>query len=395
MTAEGNKRMLGRAVVAALALACVAMPRGTASAAGASTWSVQRLPVPSSAVTVPLSCSSSTACTAVATDYPFPSSNGDVLLAVRWNGQGWSRELMAEPAVGSTDLISGISCPSASSCVAVGGSSTGDPPGPYAPLVERWNGAAWSVAPVPAPPGRRRSSRLISVSCSSPSACTAVGEAASRTPGRPASALVERFDGTNWSIEHAPGGPLVGVSCSSRFACTAIGNTARQTIAEGWNGSRWSIEPNPHPRPFGGPGGENVLSGVSCISRDACVAVGYSTWDSESVRVTLAERWNGSHWTTQPSPDPIRLDVLNSVSCSSGGSCVAVGDSSNRAGNATLPLVERWRHGRWSLIRAPRRLSTGHSTDSTLLGVACFANATCLAIGDAQGGPFATEFASE
>ena len=386
--------MFGCVVVAVVVVACLlALPCGNASAAGTSGWSVQWLPVPSSAVTTPLSCSSSTACTAVAAYYPFPSSDVDVLLAVRWNGRGWSREVMAEPSGSNTVLVSGISCPTGSSCVAVGGFNSGDRPSRYIPLVERWDGTMWSVQPVPAPAGAGLSSRLTSVSCTSPTACTAVGESVSRDRTTP---LVERWNGTTWSIEHATGGSLISVSCTSRLACTAVGRAANETLGEGWNGSTWSIQPNPHPRRFGGPGGDNELGSVSCASRDACMAVGDSGWGSgfNSVSITLAEHWNGSRWSVQPTPNPIQLDQFNSVSCPSIRSCIAVGYYTDRAGDATLPLVERWRGGRWSVLPTPRSLSAGKSADPALLAVVCFANGNCLAIGDAEGGSFSVQFSS-
>jgi hypothetical protein len=388
---------ISKGLRAAAALAWpLAFTSASASAASAPDWLVQRLPVPSSAVTSPLSCSSSTACTAVAAYYPFPASDNDVLLAVRWGGRGWARQVMPEPAGSSTVLVSGISCPSGSWCVAVGGSTSGDPPGAYVPIVERWNGAVWSLERVPAPARPGLSSRLTSVSCTSPIACTAVGQSVSRNPRRRAAPLAERWNGTTWSIQHAIGGPLTGVSCASRLACTAVGDTADQGFAEGWEGSGWSIEPNPHPRGFGGPDGDNELDSVSCASRDACIAVGDTSWETvlNSVRITLAERWNGSRWSVQPSPNPIQLDDLTGVSCWSSSSCIAVGDYTNRAGTATLPLVERWRGGRWSMLQAPRRLSTGKSADSTLLAVDCFGNGGCVALGDAEGGPFSVQFAA-
>jgi hypothetical protein len=387
--------MTARRLSSWVVVACVLTPTcGTASAAGGR-WSVQWLPVPSSALTSTLSCSSSTACTAVAAYYPFPFSDQDVLLAIRWNGRGWSREVMPEPAGSATVLASGISCPAPTSCVAVGGSSPVDTPGRYVPLVEGWNGAAWSVEPVPAPRGNQLSSRLISVSCTSPIACTAVGQTVSRNSARRPRSLVERWNGRTWSIEPAPGGPLISVSCSSRLSCTAIGNTTHETLADGWDGSRWSIEPGPRPRPFGGSDGENELSSVACTARDACTAVGDSSWGSvsNSVRITLTERWNGSRWSVQPSPNPIQLDNFNSVSCSSGSSCAAVGDYTDRTGGATRSLVERWEHGRWSVLPTPRRLYRGRSADSTLLTVVCSAKGGCMAVGDAEGGPFSVEFA--
>jgi hypothetical protein len=395
MTAQGISAGVSRRTrlgIGAFAAACLlALPFANASAAGASGWSVQWLPVPSSALTVPLSCSSSTACTAVAAYYPFPSSDSDVLLAVRWDGRGWSREVMPAPAGSETLLVGGISCPSGSSCVAVGGFTAEDHPARYVPLVERWSGTMWSVEPVPAPAGNGLSSRLTSVSCTSPTACTAVGASASPHGTTP---LVERWNGIRWSIERANGGTLISVSCTSGAACTAVGRAANETLGEGWNGGRWSIQPNPHPRSFGGPGGDNELGSVSCVSRDACMAVGDSSWGSgvNSVRITLAEQWNGSHWSVQPTPNPIQLDEFDSVSCSSIRSCIAVGDYTDRAGDATLPLVERWDGGRWSVVQTPSSLHTGKSANPALLAVACFATGKCLAIGDAEGGPFSVQF---
>ena len=390
-------RTRSRVVAVQLAVACLlVLPCGSARAARTSSWSVHWLPLPSSAVTVPLSCASSTACTAVASYYPLPPppTARDVLFAVRWNGRGWSREVMAEPPGSSNVLAGGISCPSLSSCIAVGGFSLRAAPGRYLPLAERWNGAVWSVDPAPVPAGRGLSSRLTSVSCTSPVACIAVGQTVSGNSRRPPAALVERWNGVTWSIERATGGPLISVSCTSGLVCTAIGGGGREALAERWDGMRWSIEPAPHPRRFGGPNGQNALASVSCTSRDACVAVGDSSWGSvfSSVRITLAEHWNGSQWSVQRSPNPIQLDGFNSVSCPSRGSCIAVGDYTDRAGDATLPLVERWRRGRWSVLATPRNLSIGKAADSTLLAVACFANGNCVAVGDAEGGPFAVTF---
>jgi hypothetical protein len=324
---------------------------------------------------------------------PVPSSDHDVLFAVRWNGQGWSGEVMAEPAANSIALIGGISCPSGAWCVAVGGTTAAARPGDYVPLVERWNGAAWSVDPVPTPAGRGLSSRFSSVSCTSPTACTAVGESIARSSKRPTTPLIERCNGTTWSIQHAASGTFAGVSCTSSHDRTAVGDVANRTLAEAWNGRRCSLEPDPHPRAFGGADGVNQLSGVSRTSPDACMAVGYSSWGTVNpARITLAARWNGSRWAIQPSANPLDLDEFKSVWSASRSSCVAVGDYSNRAGTASLPLVEQWHRDHWSALPTPRRLSTGRAADSTLVSVECFARGSCLAVGDAEGGPFAVQF---
>ena len=303
---------------------------------------------------------------------------------------------MAEPPGNGTVLVSALSCPSASFCVAVGG-STGAAAGRYTPFAERWNGAGWSVEAVPGPARPALSSRLTSVSCTSPIACTAVGESVSRNPRRPPTPLVERWNGTTWSLEHASGGPLFSVSCSTRRTCTAVSDVAGRRFAEGWDGSTWSPQPNPHPRAFPAPNGDDELGSVSCASRSACMAVGYSTWGTgfNVVRITLAEYWNGTSWSVRRTPNPIQLDDLKGVSCYSAHSCVAVGDYTDRGGDATVSLVERWHGGRWSVLPTPRRLSAGKRSDSALQAVTCFAKGGCIAVGDAQGGPFAAEFSSQ
>src|SRR5262249_59492360 len=83
------------------------------------------------------------------------------------------------------------------------------------PLVERWNGTNWTIQHTPNPTGAA-SSVLGGVSCTAPSACTATGTAANRP-------LAERWDGVKWRIQHTPspagGGFLAAVSCTSAVAC--------------------------------------------------------------------------------------------------------------------------------------------------------------------------------
>jgi hypothetical protein len=70
-----------------------------------------------------------------------------------------------------------------------------------------------------------------------------------------------------------------------------------------------------------------VLLGVSCSSSTACTAVGYyKTVDSMTVAMTLAERWDGAKWSVQTTPNAANYDrsYLNAVSCAAGG-CIALG----------------------------------------------------------------------
>jgi len=60
------------------------------------------------------------------------------------------------------------------------------------------------------------------------------------------------------------------------------------TLAEVWDGTSWSSRPTPNPKDPGTNG--SVLSGVSCASATACMAVGH-------YYAGLAEAWNGTSWS--------------------------------------------------------------------------------------------------
>ena len=154
--------------------------------------------------------------------------------------------------------------------------------------------AGWSIQTTPNPAGGS-DVILNGVSCASASACTAVGG-----PAQPATtgvALAEGWNGTTWSIQHTPnptGGSLIilnGVSCTLASACTAVGSTSTGTttvtLAERWNGTKWSIQHTPNPS----GSSATILSGVSCSSVSACAAVG--GWSNGTAGVTLAESWSG------------------------------------------------------------------------------------------------------
>ena len=73
----------------------------------------------------------------------------------------------------------------------------------------------------------------------------------------------------------AGGNFLAAVSCVSANMCMATGHRLNSigaivTLAESWNGTRWSVLPTPSPGSNG-----NLLNGVSCASPDFCMAAGY------------------------------------------------------------------------------------------------------------------------
>jgi hypothetical protein len=182
-------------------------------------------------------------------------------------------------------------------------------------LAEQWNGTSWAIQPTPIPAGAYTSA-LSSVSCAAASACIAVGVSGLSNP------LAEQWNGASWTIQPTPGGgPLHGVSCPAANACTAVGGLGTP-VAEQWNGTAWTTMTVL--LPAGNNGGE--LSSVSCTAATNCTAVGYYTLSS-GPHLTLAEHWDGTAWTIQPTPNPPGAvgSYLSGVSCTAATACTTVG----------------------------------------------------------------------
>ena len=252
-----------------------------------------------------------------------------------------------------------------------------------------WASAApgsWTLQSTPNPPGAT-SSTLAGVSCSSPRACTAVGNFTSSTGA--GVMLAERWDGARWSIERTrvpnqlDTTLLFGVACPSRRSCVAVGSLIAidghaVPLAEQWRGRRWSIGNPPIPA-RANRRQVSYLADVSCASPRSCEAVGYSGTSAGTAGVPLAERWNGIRWTNQPILDPptAAAAFLSGVSCVSPDSCVAAGFFNNRAGEART-LVERWDGTEWGIEPSP---TPAAAETVQLERISCSTPLACLAVG--------------
>jgi hypothetical protein len=250
--------------------------------------------------------------------------------------------------------LAGVSCVSPSFCEAVGSSSSTSAGG-----AEQWNGTAWTLQAVPGGP-------LAAVSCTSASFCTAAG-----TDGH-----VDMWNGTSWSAQPSTTGfsSLNSVSCTSSSSCEATGFGPVGDEAEGWNGTAWSAQATPPPA-----GGSSVgLTAVSCTGAQSCEAVG-DYFSSSFQQVALAEVWNGTAWAVQhtpPSPPASSGDSLAGVWCTSANSCTAVGQYANSL--ASPPIAEVWNGTAWHQQFPPNHPYAGQNV---LNGVSCGASNVCTAVG--------------
>jgi len=246
-------------------------------------WQLDSLPNPGSGTEEEIeltgvSCTAPAVCTAVGW---YSVGSGRVLLVERQNGASWS--LQAPPSISSDNGFASVSCVSAARCVAVGFYyNTGGQPLVLQSFAETWDGTQWSSQPVPSAPGFDPVSELDHVSCTSASACTAVGWSTTNNP--PAGfTLTERWDGTSWGIQSTPAPPPTGnsgglnaVACTSSTVCTAVGVYGADLLAEGWSGGVWTVQTVPNPAVTAvDPPDATTLYGVSCPSSGTCFAVGH------------------------------------------------------------------------------------------------------------------------
>jgi len=324
-----------------------------------------------------VSCATRTSCVAVG--YAASRGGSQVALIERLRGGRWRIDLAPVPEDATDAQLTGVSCSSAASCFAVGYDY--DTRGDIHTLGERWNGRAWSVTPTPDPPGAAGAG-LFAVSCTSATACTAAGDYNDRSGT--SLTLVERWNGSAWSIEPTPNpagavaGGLFGVSCPSASACTAVGSFVDaagtiEPLAEALGPGGWSLQAAANPPGAAGSG----LTAIACSSASACIAVGQIVL-SDGTRRTLAETWDGTSWGVTATAEPAGATTswLAGVSCSRAGRCTAVGQYDDlQRGHG---LAESWNGSAWSEQAV---VDPAHSVGSGLSGVSCSAPGRCAAIG--------------
>jgi hypothetical protein len=306
-------------------------------------WSVVASPDPagSSGTTLyGVACTSAKNCLAVGSYY-LSSSRTTLVAAEKWNGTKWSLVSAPSPSGFTTTYLAAITCTSATNCWAAGSSSGASS---YATLIERWNGSKWSIVSSPSP-SAAKPDVLSGVTCGSASQCWAVGY---WFPGTDSGSLTEEWNGSKWSVVTTPGtgsGELIGDACSGASSCLAVGiGDSLLAIAQHWNGTAWAA--TTPAAPSGASSSE--LNASACTGASACESVGY--YGKSGTNPTLGESWNGSKWSVQTMPaisGSVFAD-LEGVSCPKPGDCWAAGVSDASSG-ASNPLLEQWNGKTWSV----------------------------------------------
>ncbi len=325
-------------------------------------WEVQPIEGPSSSKgrgeLSDISCSSSIHCVAVG------SNSKGAPLSEQWDGSQWT--IMAN--VKLEGGLERVSCSSASFCMATG--KTGS-----TLFSESWNGSSWSSVSFPIPVGSNGSA-IEAISCTSSTACVAVGRySGSKGEAFEANTLIERWNGSEWTIVPSPNvegnafSRLWGVSCTSATSCLAVGSTnktlgsALSPLVQKWDGSKWTIVSAPTP-----PGGSGSLQSVSCPAANFCMASG-----AGGENLAFAASWDGVGWKAQGSGLP---NGLRSISCATQSSCELVG---------SLTKGQHWNGSSWT-TQDLAAVPGGENFDGRR--VSCPGPSLCTAVGRYTGVPF-------
>jgi hypothetical protein len=341
------------------------------------TWQQQTFPDPGPSIggsVDDVSCPSMRFCAAVGS---FETSADFETYAETWDGGQWIPRTVPNPA---TTNLTAVSCSTATACTAVG--NGGDAINGFVTLAERWDGANWTVQSTPNHAGGGQGTYFTGVSCPNNISCTAVG--AYRDASGHQFPYAARWNGSTWVATNAPNptgatnSELNRVSCTSGSACVAVGGqgpSSPTALAEVWNGTSWTI----HNPSFGANLTSASFSGVSCLAPTSCIAVGSVFSTAANRRFALAERWDGTAWTDTGAlvRGGTKTNFLEDVSCVAADDCMAVGTSSTSAPGRTT-LTETWNGTQWTLLTAP---NPGGTMDTTFSAVSCSSRLLCIGTG--------------
>jgi hypothetical protein len=314
-----------------------------------------------------------------------PNFLGATPIIDHWNGTAWSQ--VTAPSTGySTNALYAVSASSTSDTWAVGRSE----PQRYTfyPLGMHWNGTAWSVSTSFA---SALSGQIADgVADISPTDAYGIGGGL----GSAHTGLVAQWNGSTWTRVTVPlpnnnnlASNLDAISADGPNDVWIVGtyylevsptDEANETYSLHWNGSTWSIVAMPLD-PGTNPNIGYAFDAIKANSPTDVWAVGdtyNSTTDSSS---TLIEHYNGQSWTIVPSPSPGTGAALTGVTTSNATNSVwAVGNEAGSSGQVQT-LTLNWNGNTWNTVASPN----GPTGSTVLSSVATTPGAAIVqAVGD-------------
>ncbi|TVZ05375.1 hypothetical protein EAS64_12490 [Trebonia kvetii] len=365
------RRMMAGLVVVTLAAGAAIVAWRAESEGGSSTFD-ENYPTANT-----ISCASATACLAVGSaERGTPRTSVPVVQA--FNAGTWRTVAVKAPGKpGSRTTLTGVSCPAAGYCLAVGEYDPGDRglPRPYA---MSWDGASLSPAVRLPLPTASDLEEMGGVSCPAVNRCVVTGNV-------PRGEIIWTWNGSAWSMMSVPTPDTVAdeyfdsVQCTTVTDCMVAGreSAGSSTVpaAASWNGRSFTRLRPPAPTGMSTAG----YSGLSCATREHCAFTGLGYASHGSPITSFLEMWNGRTWklTTWRGPKAGDYAELSAVSCRTANDCVAVGSDGPDTGQRAAALT--WDGANWKAARVP---GPGPGKMSVFYGVSCAKTGGCTAIGE-------------
>jgi len=160
-------------------------------------------------------------------------------------------------------------------------------------------------------------------------------------------------------------------SCNAWAAGYYFTASGTLTLVERWNGTAWKVQASPDPGSV-----SDLLDAIAAASASRAWAVG--TYANAGATRTLIEQWNGTAWKVQASPDVgSGNNFLVAVTATSGTNAWAVGHYHSGAHDHTL--TEHWNGFSWKQVPSPNPGSSG--SDNLLFGVTATSATSAWAVG--------------
>jgi hypothetical protein len=351
-----------------------------------------------------VACPSTGSCVAVG-NYMDSSGTWQGLIETL-SGGSWEATEVTLPGNADGDpnasLVS-VACPSKTKCVAVGyyNDST-------SALLVTGSGINWTAtqAPLPANAQSGQYAYLTSVACPSATSCVAVGGYNGTSGGASSELIVTgpAGSGSAWTPTEAPL-PLNGLSfynsswpavaCSSTTSCVTAwtyddSSGTQQGVLESGSGINWTPSEVPLPANASTSNPKVILgSGISvgrplACSTATCVMVGQYV-DSSGNTDGLLVTGSGTNWTQTEAPLPANaaangFDGLNSVACESAATCVAAGQYSISSGKLKGLLLTGLETS-WKPAAAPVPVNALANPQVRLDSVTCPSTSWCVTAG--------------
>jgi hypothetical protein len=262
-------------------------------------------------------------------------------LIEHWDGTSWQQVPIDEPGIASR--LNAVTASGPDDVYAYGQYFDGTLP---RTLVEHWDGSTWSLVDTPLGEGESVG-EFFDATQSGADDVWAVGYMDTSDDRLP---IVEHFDGSAWTAVDTPDLPgeseLFGVSARSANDVWAAGivfatPSASHTLIEHWDGKTWSQVASPD-----GAGHSSRLVDVTVLARGDVLAVGASSGGQRSEPLT--EHWEGHGWSVVDTGIGFLTGAqLTAINATSADNVEAVGGHS--FGHKDHSLTEHWDGSTWTL----------------------------------------------